>query len=69
VIRYAAPVDYRPRRNQKVAHGIGQWRPFLDQTGTDTARLDLLYWTQVNTPADTLMYIENGDLERLNHTK
>jgi|1185.fasta_scaffold400352_2 hypothetical protein len=41
----------------------------LDQTGTDTARLDLLYWTQVNTPADTLMYIENGDLERLNHTK
>jgi hypothetical protein len=41
----------------------------LDQAGTDSARLDLLYRTQVNTPADALMYSENGDLERLNHTK
>jgi len=36
---------------------------------TDTARLDVLYWTQVNTPAAALMYSESGDLEKLNHTK
>jgi hypothetical protein len=41
----------------------------LDQVSTDKARLDVLYWTQVNTPADALMYSESGDLERLNHTK
>ena len=41
----------------------------VDQVCTDTARLDVMYWTQVNTPADTLLYCESGDLERLNHTK
>jgi len=41
----------------------------VDHASTDTARLDVMYWTQVNTPADALLYSENGDLEKLNHTK
>lgn len=41
----------------------------LDLVTADSARLDALYWTQINTPSQALTYSENGDLEKGHHYK
>ncbi len=41
----------------------------LDLVSGDAARLDVLYWTQINTPSEALMASENGDLDKTHHYK
>jgi hypothetical protein len=41
----------------------------LDLVTNDSARLDVLYWPQINTPSEAAMYSENGDLEKGHHYK
>jgi hypothetical protein len=41
----------------------------LDLVTTDSSRLDALYWTQINTPSEALMYSESGDLEKVHQYK